>query len=310
MKMKEGGINQYEDKNTYDLESIFCDGYDVDWNARVCWINITEENDRYLNASIIDEDMIAIIKEEADENKVYQPKKLHANDWEINIYLNKLNELESYYYKSVIAVKNVLKTPQEKADNAAFHRINVGIMDYEDIEAQRIMDKVLNYANYHNAINMMESMFFMFFAATVNTLLHQFAKKSGYQGEDKKSKIIKYINSKFNIKFEELERKSFFNEVNAIGNFMKHTSIATYNAVKKLSSATLLNDFQENSFFLNLIQITEDFTLKCINNIKEFFKELITKCFNEDVERAQWDYMDYFLNKIKADEDSSDPFNW
>ena len=58
-------------------------------------------------------------------------------------------------------------------------------------------------------------------------------------------------------------------------------------------------NYQNGESALSVVKLDEKFILDCINNLHLFFDELCEKSLGENADDAQWDYDDYFLEKVQ-----------
>jgi hypothetical protein len=83
-----------------------------------------------------------------------------------------------------------------------------------------------------------------------------------------------------------------------IWNFIKHNSKKAYDDLYKLYPDILIKKkFTEGDLAIYYIIFSDDLIVECLDGVINFFKEYCETVFNENFEKAQWDYGEYFIQE-------------
>ena len=139
-------------------------------------------------------------------------------------------------------------------------------------------------------------------AVTINVLT-----KNGWQEKNFSRNV--FYNFK-NIKETEVKSlKSFdaYNKLYAIWNFLKHNSLSTYEALKNSYPEAMIEadrKYAQGELALFYINFDETLINTLLSGLKEFFIEYCNLVFGENYESAQWNYNDWFLEKVNDEIES------
>ena len=87
-----------------------------------------------------------------------------------------------------------------------------------------------------------------------------------------------------------------------IWNFIKHNSMSTYESLKKEYPEIIYDgEYKQGYLAIKWISLTEEVMLDLINGIKVFYIDYCKLVYDEDYDRAQWDYDYYFSRKVASE---------
>ena len=190
-------------------------------------------------------------------------------------------------YKNFISS---IKTPKQIEDSARIAYLSDGILEYDEANEKAFMAGLKRISNYKIIIKSLYAQFFHLLMSNIDALCLKMLTSCGYKEDDyTKMQFDNYMQKLQGdnpIAFRQYENYQLYDRAFTVWNFLKHNSLRAYKNLK--------------SRYPNMIwDPGENFILDCINNLHLFFDELCEKSLGENADDAQWDYDDYFLEKVQ-----------
>lgn len=108
-------------------------------------------------------------------------------------------------------------------------------------------------------------------------------------------------NTSVNLRLISSPRRTPVNKLYAIWNFLKHNSLSTYEALKNSYPEAIIEvnrKYTQGEFALFYINFDETLINTLLTELKEFFIEYCNLVFGENFESTQWNYNDWFIEKV------------
>lgn len=243
----------------------------------------------------------------------FGPSKRHWKDYSCNVFVDCINEISKEWNDDFLPMvkRTISEIKPKELGPADLELFNCGIIDHaeatmttniENIKAQMAADRKRQqlwlslYAQFfHQMASKIE-------AITINVLT-----KNGWQEKNFSRNV--FYNFK-NIKETEVKSlKSFdaYNKLYAIWNFLKHNSLSTYEALKNSYPEAMIEadrKYAQGELALFYINFDETLINTLLSGLKEFFIEYCNLALGENYESAQWNYNDWFLEKVNDEIES------
>lgn len=139
-------------------------------------------------------------------------------------------------------------------------------------------------------------------AVTINVLT-----KNGWRGKNFSRNIFYNFKSIKEAEVKSLKSFDAYNKLYAIWNFLKHNSLSTYEALKNSYPEAMIEadrKYAQGALALFYINFDETLINTLLSGLKEFFIEYCNLVFGENYESAQWNYNDWFLEKVNDEIES------
>lgn len=106
---------------------------------------------------------------------------------------------------------------------------------------------------------------------------------------------------------KELSSFRYYDKLYCIWNFIKHNSLSTFEKLKESYSECLDSEtYQQGYLAIHYLNLTDELIVELMDGCIMFFKEYCELVFGEKYEDAQWNYGDWFLEKVKDTIESFD----
>ena len=253
-------------------------------------------------------------------DKPFIPAKIHKHDYVTNIFEDMLNEFAEDWNNEFKPIFEMIKNPKEVYDSVRLNNLafTSSVDDLEDIEFNALMSSIKRQDKYKKVIQSLYCQFISKLATETDRIMLTAMCKLGYKGTDYDFKsFAKFsdglVSDANSIKISRLEKYNAYNMLHKINNFLKHNTIDSYNDLRKwypdnvasIESGTANIKYENGMFAGDWIIIKPNYIDKLINQLKRFFKDYCKHFVKENIEDAQWNYDDYFLN---AYHELKDPF--
>lgn len=250
-----------------------------------------------------------------ERNTVYlTPSKLHRGDYAVNIFRDLMNELSQEWENEYKPIFSLIKTPEQVRHEVFSEEIAYSSAeDYDDVNLDADMAAFQREPSYAHAINSLYCQFIQKVCTESDRYLLYVITKKGYKEADFNVKTFRAFtdglgSDKTSSMIRELNKYNSWNLLHKLNNFLKHNSIQSYQTLKKFYprnvQETMIVDGEETAYQNGMyagdwIVIKEGYIDTILKNLLLFFEDYCKTFFDEDVERAAWDYDDYFIHAAK-----------
>lgn len=236
----------------------------------------------------------------------YLPTRIHRLDYKCNWFRDLLvwyKQLWNDEYKNFISS---IKTPKQIEDSARIEYLSDGILEYDEANEKAFMAGLKRISNYKIIIKSLYAQFFHLLMSNIDALCLKMLTSCGYKEDDyTKMQFDNYMQKLQGdnpIAFRQYENYQLYDRAFTVWNFLKHNSLKAYKNLKSRYPNMIWDpgeNYQNGESALFVVKLDEKFILDCINNLHLFFDELCEKSLGENADDAQWDYDDYFLEKVQ-----------
>lgn len=181
-----------------------------------------------------------------------------------------------------------------------------GILEYDEANEKAFMAGLKRISNYKIIIKSLYAQFFHLLMSNIDALCLKMLTSCGYKEDDyTKMQFDNYMQKLQGdnpIAFRQYENYQLYDRAFTVWNFLKHNSLRAYKNLKTRYPNMIWDpgeNYQNGESALSVVKLDEKFILDCINNLHLFFDELCEKSLGENADDAQWDYDDYFLEKVQ-----------
>lgn len=109
-------------------------------------------------------------------------------------------------------------------------------------------------------------------------------------------------------KVEELRDFKWLDKIYCLWHFLKHNTLSTYNTLKERYPELLNVDkhYEQGELAMHFVKFSNETVIEILNGCIEFFKEYCELIFGEKYEEAQWNYSQYFISTMEAEQREKD----
>lgn len=241
----------------------------------------------------------------------FVPTKIKRYDYAINIFRDLINELRNDWLQEYKPVLAKIKTPQEVSESI---RLNEMMFtsdpdDLDEIGIDAMFGGIRRARKYNEIINSLYCQFISKICTEIDRYTLIVMCELGYKGNDYNFKSFAKFSDglqkdKNSVKLSGLSKYNAYNLLHKINNFLKHNTISSYNDLKKyypanvrsVENGTAKEEYQNGMFAGGWIILKENYINDIFDSLTKFFEDFCKQFVKEDIERATWDYDEYFID--------------
>ena len=232
----------------------------------------------------------------------FLPKKLHRHDYVVNQFRDKLAELTASWreYKTAFGA---ITSPTDVVEQVRLERLNSGLDDNEDATVAGIMSGARRQATYNKLWISQCAQFIHQMATELDALLLRKCVYLGFaEKEVTRGKMHTYLNGtmKGRARIESLKCYDVYAKFFTVWNMLKHNSEDLFEKMQKNYPEMLLTDqYRNGEMSQYYLKIGDEYIESMLVDLLPFYEALCSDFFDEDVVAAEWNYDDYFAEKVK-----------
>lgn len=232
----------------------------------------------------------------------FLPKRLHRYDYVINQFRDKLAELTASWreYKTAFGA---ITSPTDEAEQVRLERLNSGLDDNEDATVAGILSGAKRQTTYNKLWISQCAQFIHQMATELDALMLRKCVYLGYARKDvSRGSMHDYLNGtmKGRARIESLKGYDVYAKFFTVWNMLKHNSEDLFEKIQKNYPDMLLTTrYRNGEMSQYYLKIGDDYIEKMLTDLLPFYEDLCTRFFEENVEEANWNYDDYFLEKVR-----------
>ena len=183
--------------------------------------------------------------------------------------------------------------------------------DIDLVEENALFASLRRESKYNNIIQSLYCSFISKLSTEIDRYTFIVMCQLGYKGRDYDfQSFLKFSDglqkNGEGIKISDLKKYNAYNLLHKINNFLKHNSVAAYNAlkrfypenVKSISNGTADIEYENGMFAGDWIILKEDYIDGLLKKLVTFFEGYSLNFLLEDPKESQWNYEEYFLNAV------------
>ena len=205
----------------------------------------------------------------------------------------------------------MVKTPKEVYDNTRLSELayTSNVDDLEEIEFNSMMSYIKRENKYVHVIQSLYCQFINKLAIETDRIMLIAMCKLGYKGTDFNfNSFVKFSDGlardRKGKKIKDLEKYNAYNMLHKINNFLKHNTISSYLDLKKYYPENVASkengnanmEYENGMFAGDWIIIKDDYVDDLLKKLRKFFKSYCKEIVKENVDDAEWNHDDYFIN--------------
>ena len=265
---------------------------------------------RYNKMLSLSQDIIDIIN--SRNGPFYRPSKIKKYDYECNVFVLKIDRIIEEWnndFKPMMseALSNIKSKVLTAGDDSNYMS---GIIGSNSANFNAIMINMRNDEKDAAKKEMLYTSFIaQFFHLTMSRVeamaIASITRKGWKETHFNRIKLIEFDKIKKN-EVKLLEGYDKYTQSYCIWNFIKHNSMSTYNKLKEVYPEIIHNgEYKQGNLAIYWIGLTEEIMLNLIDGIKLFYINYCKLVYNEDYDRAQWDYDDHFSERVASQIEST-----
>ena len=232
----------------------------------------------------------------------FLPKRLHRHDYVINQFRDKLAELTTSWreYKTAFGT---ITSPSDIAEQTRLERLHTGLDDNEDATVAGILSGAKRQTTYNKLWISQCAQFIHQMATELDALMLRKCVYLGFaEKEVTRGKMHTYLNGtmKGRARIESLKGYDVYAKFFTVWNMLKHNSEDLFEKMQKNYPEMLLTDqYRNGEMSQYYLKIGDEYIESMLVELLPFYEALCADFFDEDVEAADWNYDDYFAEKVK-----------
>lgn len=181
--------------------------------------------------------------------------------------------------------------------------------DLDEIGIDAMFGGIRRARKYNEIINSLYCQFISKICTEIDRYTLIVMCELGYKGNDYNFKSFAKFSDglqkdKNGVKLSGLSKYNAYNLLHKINNFLKHNTISSYNDLKKyypanvcsVENGTAKEEYQNGMFAGGWIILKENYINDIFDSLTKFFEDFCKQFVKEDIERATWDYDEYFID--------------
>ncbi|MGN0783728.1 MAG: hypothetical protein ACI4M0_05255 [Christensenellales bacterium] len=232
----------------------------------------------------------------------FLPKRLHRQDYVINQFRDKIQELSEAWKEYKLAFLKIV-SPADVAEQVRTERLNLGIDENEDATAAGIIAGAKRQSTYNRLWISQCAQFIQQMATELDALMLRKCVYLGFaEKEVTRGKMHTYLNGtmKGRTKIEALKGYDVYAKFFTVWNMLKHNSEDLFEKIQKNYPDMLLTtQYRNGEMSQYYLKIGDNYIEKMLSDLLPFYEDLCSRFFEENVEEANWNYDDYFLEKVR-----------
>ena len=258
-------------------------------------------------------------------NTIYfTPLKKRREEYNMSYFIDAINEAKKTWFEQKnliekLAIQYVKDKCKEPIPDY-FYDYNMGIIDIEEMQqlnaiAKEMHIQKIRIEGLENDVRLSQMLYLQTIQQIASRLEHAMdytLSKNGYKGKScNRTDIFKYMDGRIGESEKKIRNLPHFDDYDkfySIWNFTKHNSQSTYDKIKRKWPELLYSNETHSWFKLSFpssklaieylnIKITD--ITSWFEPLLEFYYEFCELCYNEPKYHVNWDYDDYFLEKVK-----------
>jgi len=234
------------------------------------------------------------------------PIKEHADDYSINIFREIIDNLKYDWQNEYIPAIKAIKTPEQVGDEVRTDKMmtSSNADDIDDAKTMGTMYAIERSKKYNEVIG---SIYYQYIQKVATECDRAFAlvfSKKGSKEKDFSYTILEKECSRLAMGDKRKTLKSIkeadaYLSLNKINNFLKHSTLRSYQDLEKYYSDFLTNNkksYSNGSYAGDWLNIKPDYLDTLFAKLLVFFEDFSNVFFKEDIEESKWNYDDYFYN--------------
>ena len=237
----------------------------------------------------------------------FYPKKYRYIDYNCNIFIEEINDINSYWTKQFLPLINdainKINKPQQVCPGD-YYNLQCGISGPGAAQAWANWANMCRTNEYREqcyvVLFSLYAEFFHFMASRIEAILVKVLNNNNAL-DDRFNRNIFYATAIGKEKaIQELVHFKYFDKLYCIWNFIKHNSTSTYKTLNDRYPEVIYQKekYSQGELAIYFIQFSEQLITDIINGCGEFFKEYCELVFNENYKEGQWNYADYFTRIV------------
>ena len=254
-----------------------------------------------VKTSGVPDDVLSAASAAPRNTTYFTPARIKRHDYVCNKFRDLFSELEEKWNEFRNAFEKI-QTPQDIAENSRFSALIDGGMENEDATVEGLIAGVKRLSPYHELEIALHANFIHQIASETLALMLREARLNGYTNIDMSRDSFKdFFEAKVNKThtIDDLPHHNDYNCFFAVWNLLKHNSIKSFKRVCNLCPKLLLNKtYQNGELSQYILKIDDAYIETSLSSLRLFFDEFCSAFLKEDPAKADWDYDEYFENKV------------
>ena len=247
----------------------------------------------------------------ASSSQYFTPAYKCRHDYKINLFCDLIDELKREWFEEYRPLFKHIKTPKQVYESNRLEQMMYTSCsdDLDEIECTAMLEAIYREPRYARAIHSLYCNFISKISTEIDRIILIVITDLGYKSSDFNfNAFAKFSDGlqkdKNGEKISKLKKYNAFNLLHKINNFLKHNTVTSYNDLKKwypknvasIENGTAKVNYENGMFAGDWIIIEKDYIDNLFDKLIIFFKDYCKKYLMENVDDADWNYDEYFIN--------------
>lgn len=245
------------------------------------------------------------------DHKYFVPANRFRYDYKFNLFRDLIGELKDEWIKEYKPLFNCIRTPKQIYESNRLEQIMYTSCsdDFDEIECDAMFAALRREPKYTHAMQSLYCNFISKISTEIDRITLIVMTSLGYKSSDYNfNSFVKFsdgLQKNINgVKISKLRKYNAYNLLHKINNFLKHNTLTSYNDLKKwypknvasVENGTAKIHYENGMFAGDWIIVEENYIDNVLDKLILFFKDYCLQYLKENIEDADWNYDEYFLN--------------
>lgn len=236
----------------------------------------------------------------------FYPTKRNYSDYNCNIFRSEIAEIKSKWkneHKPIVDAA-IAKIKSKKYSPGDDYKLMCGISGPAAANARAQWATIMSEREAeHKRFGLKTSMYAQFFhlmVSRIEAITVYVLTQNGYEKDRFDRNALYTFKGNTQESISKLAGFKDYDKMYCIWNFIKHNSLSTYSTLYSNYPEVLKNKAQyaQGDLAIYFVDLNEQLILSLWDGIALFFDEYCKLIFNEDTESANWNYDQYFLDRV------------
>lgn len=247
-------------------------------------------------------------------SQFFLPAYEFKHDYKFNLFRDLINELRREWLEEYKPLFKYIRTPHQVYEGNRLEQMMYTSCsdDFDEIECDAMFAALRRQPNYTHAIQSLYCNFISKISTEIDRITLIVMTDLGYKSPDYSfNSFVKFSDGlqkdKNGTKISKLKKYNAYNLLHKINNFLKHNTLTSYNDLKKwypnnvasVENGTANINYANGMFAGDWIIVEENYIDNLLDKLILFFKDYCKEYLNENVDYADWNYDEYFLNVFR-----------
>lgn len=268
-------------------------------------VSVKVDPKRLRKTKLIDQDIYNEIQSVNRNTPYFHPAKKMAEKNCCDVFREHVNGLRKLWIQEVKPAIEKLKTPEQVGNDKALHSTADGILDFDEVNMVRAMEKIQRMPSYENAVKMFYAQFVLLLGAEIEAAMVKVITQKGYVAEKFSRECLKgYVSGRVaGLDYTKFDNHNSYDKIYKLWNFLKHNNSDVYSKVQETYPELLLDanaKYKNGDLAVWFLNLSEKVILELLDGVSRFFDEFCNKVFGETTDYQNWNTETFYVQLVQS----------